>query len=102
MLGILLTALNKSDTYDKFINVFIGVYKDPIKTEQPESYLDFESSLKKYIEANPQRTADTKAKAAQYFTILNRIEFVIALDAKYSEPSFLFFWRKFNLSLIHI
>lgn len=96
VLGILLTALNKSDTYDKFINVFIGVYKDPIKTEQPESYLDFESSLKKYIEANPQRTADTKAKAAQYFTILNRIEFVIALDAKYSEPSFLFFWRKFN------
>ena len=58
--------------------------------------LDFESSLKKYIDANPQRTADTKAKAAQYFTILNRIEYVIDLDAKYSEPSFLFFWRKFN------
>ncbi|HEK2945257.1 DEAD/DEAH box helicase family protein [Proteus sp. G2662] len=96
VLDILLAELNKSDTYDKFFNVFMGIYRDPIKRDQPESYLDFESSLKKYIEANPQRTADTKAKAAQYFTILNRIEFVIALDAKYSEPSFLFFWRKFN------
>jgi len=96
VLDVDLTELYKSDTYDKFFDVFIGIYKDPVKREQPESYLDFESSLKKYIEANPQRTADTKAKAAQYFTILNRIEFVIALDAKYSEPSFLFFWRKFN------
>ncbi len=96
VLDILLVELIRSDTYDKFYNVFMGVYKDPIKREQPESYLDFESSLKKYIEANPQRTADTKAKAAQYFTILNRIEFVIALEPKYSESSFLFFWRKFN------
>lgn len=55
-----------------------------------------QSRLKKYIDANPQRTADAKAKASQYFTILNRIEYVIDLDAKYSEPSFLFFWRKFN------
>jgi len=40
--------------------------------------------------------ADTKAKAAQYFTILNRIEYVIELDAKFNEASFLLFWRKFN------
>jgi len=52
--------------------------------------------LKKYIDANPNHTADTKAKASQYFTILNRIEYVIDLDAKYSEESFLLFWRKFN------
>ena len=96
VLDILLTELKKSDTYDKFFAVFMGIYKDAVKRDNPESYLDFESSLKKYIEANPQRTADTKAKAAQYFTILNRIEYVIELDAKYSEPSFLFFWRKFN------
>ena len=41
-------------------------------------------------------TADAKAKAAQYFTILNRIEYVIALDKNYSEPAFLAFYRKFN------
>ena len=96
VLDVLLTELKKSDTYDKFFNVFMGIYKDPVKRDNPENYLDFESSLKKYIDANSLRTADAKAKAAQYFTILNRIEYVIEMDAKYSEPSFLFFWRKFN------
>jgi type I restriction enzyme R subunit len=97
ILDLLLLELKKSDTFDKFYSVFIGIYKDPVKRDDPESFLDFESSLKKYIDANPQRTADTKAKAAQYFTILNCIEYVIELDAKFSEPSFLFFWRKFNM-----
>lgn len=97
VLDILLIELKKSDTFDKFFTVFMAIYKDAARRNDPESYLDFESSLKKYIDANPQRTADTKAKAAQYFTILNRIEYVIELDAKYSEPSFLFFWRKFNI-----
>jgi type I restriction enzyme R subunit len=96
VLDVLLNELKKSDTYDKFFSVFMSIYKDATKRDEPESYLDFESSLKKYIDANPQRTADSKAKASQYFTILNRIEYVIELDAKYSEPSFLFFWRKFN------
>lgn len=96
VLDVLLTELKRSDTYDKFFAVFMGIYKDTTTRDEPESYLDFEGSLKKYIDANPQRTADTKAKASQYFTILNRIEYVIELDAKYSEPSFLFFWRKFN------
>jgi type I restriction enzyme R subunit len=97
VLDVLLVELRKSDTFDKFFTVFMAIYKDPVKRDAPESYLDFESSLKKYIDANQKRTADTKAKASQYFTILNRIEYVIDLDAKYSEPSFLFFWRKFNM-----
>lgn len=96
VLDILFGALKKSDTYDKFFSVFTLIYKDQTKRDNPESYLDLESSLKKYIDANPQRIADTKAKAAQYFTILNRIEYVIGLDTKFSEPSFLLFWRKFN------
>jgi len=96
VLDLLFIELKKSDTFDKFFTVFIAIYDDKTKRYDPESYLDFESSLKKYIDANPRRTADTKAKAAQYFTILNRIEYVIDLDAKYSEPIFLFFWRKFN------
>lgn len=97
ILDLLLIELKKSDTFSKYYDVFMGIYKDPAKRDEPESYLDFESSLEKYISANPKHTADTKAKASQYFTILNRIEYVIELDAKYSEGSFLFFWRKFNL-----
>jgi type I restriction enzyme R subunit len=96
VLDLLLLELKKTDIYDKFFAVFMAIYKDKFKRDDPESYLDFESSLIKVIEANPKRTADTKAKAAQYFTILNRIGYVIELDAKYSEASFLFFWRKFN------
>jgi type I restriction enzyme, R subunit len=96
ILDILLNELRKSNTFDKFFNIFMEIYRDSSLRDDPENYLDFESSLKKYIDTNPERTADTKAKASQYFTILNRIEYVIDLDAKYSEPSFLFFWRKFN------
>ncbi len=103
ILGILLTDLKKSDSYDKFFTVFMTIYQDPAQRDNPESYLDFESSLQKYLDANPQRTAATKAKAAQYFTILNRIEYVIELDAKFKEPGFLLFWRKFNMlyNLLH-
>lgn len=96
VLDVLLVELKKSDVYDKYFDVFMAIYKDRAKRDDPESFLDFESRLKKYIDANPQRTADTKAHAAQYFTILNRIEYVIELDAKYSETSLLLFWRKFN------
>ncbi len=96
VLDVLLSVLNKSDVYDKFYGVFMEIYKNAVLRNNPESFLDFESSLKKYIDANPQRTADIKAKVAQYFTILNRIEYVIELDAKYSDGGFLFFWRKFN------
>ena len=96
VLDLLFVELKKSDTFDKFFTVFIAIYDDKTRRDNPESYLDFESSLKKYIDANPKRTADTKTKAAQYFTILNRIEYVIELDVKYNEQRFLFFWRKFN------
>ena len=97
LLDLLLIELKKSDSYLKYFDVFMGIFKDPIKRDDPESFLDYESSLDKYIKANPKHTADTKVKAAQYFTILNRIEYVIELESKFSEPSFLFFWRKFNM-----
>ena len=96
VLEVLLTELKRSDTFDKFFIPFMAIYRNASLRDEPESYLDFESSLKKYLDANPKHTADTKAKAMQYFTILNRIEYVIELDAKFSEPGFLFFWRKFN------
>lgn len=97
VLDILLSELKKSDSYLKYYGLFSSIYKDEDKRTDPESYLDFETSIKKYIQANPKHTADIKAKASQYFTILNRIEYVIELDPKYSELVFLLFWRKFNM-----
>ncbi|MBU3178424.1 DEAD/DEAH box helicase family protein [Clostridium estertheticum] len=96
ILDLLLIELKKSESFNKFFSVFVAIYKDKEKRDEEDSYVEFEKSLKEYIDKNPNTTADTKAKAAQYFTILNRIEYVINLDAKYSEQSFLFFWRKFN------
>lgn len=96
ILELLLVELKKADVYLNFFKTFMSLYQDAAKRNQPEHFLDFESALKKHIEANPRHTADTKAKAAQYFTILNRIEYVIEIDDKFREGAFLFFWRKFN------
>jgi type I restriction enzyme, R subunit len=96
VLEILFTELKKSDVYGQFFNDFFSLVNNQAKCHDPESYLDLESRIEKYINANADCTADVKAKAAQYFTILNRIEFVITLDKKFSEPTFLEFLRLFN------
>lgn len=96
ILEILFTQLKNSGVYNEFFDTFLRTFNDDAKRNNPESYFDLESSIEKYIAANPQHTVDTKAKAAQYFTILNRIEYVISLDKKYSESSLLEFLRLFN------
>lgn len=96
VLDILFIELKKSDIYVEFFTPFLAIFNDDAKQTDPERYLDLESSIEKYISANPNRTADAKAKAAQYFTILNRIEYVITLDEKYSESVLLEFLRFFN------
>ena len=96
VLDLLLIELKKSEIYLKFFDPFMRIYKNVDRRNDPESYLDIESSIEKFIDANPKITADTKAKTAQYFTILNRIEYVVDLEPKFSDTSFLFFLRKFN------
>jgi type I restriction enzyme R subunit len=96
VLEILFTDLKKSGVYEEFFTTFVTIFNNDAKRNAPESYLDLENSIEKYIGANPKHTADSKAKAAQYFTILNRIEYVITLDEKYSEPAFLEFLHLFN------
>ena len=96
-------SLKKSKIFNKFYMDFLAIFSDIHQRDDPESYLDFESSLSKFINKKPKHSADVKAKAAQYFTILNRIEYVIQIEAKYTDPRFLFFWRKFNIlyNLLH-
>jgi type I restriction enzyme, R subunit len=96
VLDILYTELKKTTMYMQFLPEFMDVYKGEDKRANPESYLLLESKLEKFIHANPDLAADIKAKAAQYFSILHRIEYVITLDAKYSEVSLLSFYRLFN------
>ncbi|MEG4445231.1 DEAD/DEAH box helicase family protein [Microcoleus sp. AT9_B5] len=96
VLDILFAELKKSDVYQQFFNIFLRIFNDDAKRNNPANYFDLENSIEKHINANPNHTADTKTKTAQYFTILNRIEYVIALDKKYSEPSFLEFLHLFN------
>lgn len=96
VLDLLYVELKKSDIYVEFFPRFAALYKYEATRDNPTSFLELEDRIEKYIEAHPKRTADAKAKAAQYFTILNRIEYVIALDKNFSEPAFLAFYRKFN------
>ena len=96
ILDLLFITLKKSDVYENFFSAFLAIANDVAKQNDPENYLDLESSIEKYINAHPKHTADTKAKTAQYFTILNRIEYVITLEEKYSEPNLLNFLRLFN------
>jgi type I restriction enzyme R subunit len=96
ILDFVYKELLKSEVYEKFYALFAALFKDTENRDNPASYFDFESSVEKFINAHPKRTADTKAKVAQYFTILNRIEYVISLEPKYSEETLLYFFRKFN------
>lgn len=96
LLEQLFQLLRESDVYTQFFACFCRIYDDPDLRVDVSAFLDFESQMGQYIKHNPKQAADTKAKAAQYFGILNRIEHVIALDKKYSEAHWLQFWRKFN------
>ena len=96
ILNLLYDELKKSGVYGEFFDRFLTLHKEPSARDNTAGYLELEDRFEKYIETHPKRTADAKAKAAQYFTILNRIEYVIALDKKYSQPAFLAFYRKFN------
>ncbi|MEA5419295.1 DEAD/DEAH box helicase family protein [Spirulina sp. CCNP1310] len=96
ILEILFADLKKSGLYQQFFDSFLKIFRNNAKCDNPETYLDLESNIEEYIAAYPQETADVKAKAAQYFTILNRIEYVITIDDKYKETSFLAFLRLIN------
>jgi type I restriction enzyme R subunit len=64
--------------------------------------LALEESFAAYIKQHSQAAADLKKKIGKYFRILNLIETVLVLDARYSELTFLHFWRAFNREYNHL
>ncbi len=60
------------------------------------SYLEIIESFTRYIRSNPERSKKLKKRINRYFNIINLIEYVIEFDKKYSEKSFLEFWRRYN------
>lgn len=89
-------SLRSSRLYRTLFESFMAIYKDPAKRDDPESFLTFESAVERYMDDDPDDAANTKAQAAQYFSILNRLVYVIDQDPKYWEKGFLQFLRKFN------
>lgn len=58
--------------------------------------LDIENDFAIFIRSKSNDAAVLKTTISIFFRILNRIEYVIELDSKYSEPIFLDFWRRYN------
>lgn len=83
----------ENSVYTQFFKSFTSLYQ---AEEHVTDFLDFEHQLIQYIRSNQEQAADIKAKAAQYFGILNSIEHVISLEDKYAEKDWLAFWHKFN------
>lgn len=92
LLDMLYGWLKESTVFERFFHTYILLMQDEAEVD----FWDLESDFERYITSAADDAANTKAKAAQYFTILNRIEYVITIDKKFSDPHFLDFWRKFN------
>ena len=58
--------------------------------------LELEQGFVSYIKNEPEAARQLKRKIGKYFRILNLIEFVLDIEAKFSEEHFLRFWRRYN------
>jgi type I restriction enzyme, R subunit len=96
VMDLLYGLLKKSDVYHTFFSFFMHIEPHEDKLHYFDIYSEFDIEMEDYIKKNPKTTAETKAKATQYFSILNRVEYVIELDEKYGETKFVEFWRRFN------
>lgn len=59
--------------------------------------IKIDNEFTKFIMSSKKEAKRLKQLVNAYFKILNLIEFVIEIDKKYSEESFLQFWRKYNI-----
>jgi type I restriction enzyme R subunit len=78
-------------------------YPNFVKYQQGENgvrdislILDMQNNFSEYIKHNKIEAKNLKSTINNYFKIINLIEFVIELDVKYSDATFLEFLRKYN------
>ena len=82
-------------------NLYIKHFKDFKELEKHyktdvHRYIEIEESFTRFIRSNPEKSKKLKQRINRYFSIINQIEYVIEFDKKYSEKSFLEFWRRYN------
>lgn len=58
--------------------------------------MEIENGFAEYISRRADEAKELKGVINKYFRILNLIEFVIEIDAKFSDAYFLAFWKRFN------
>lgn len=92
-LEIFYTDLIKHDIYSTHFEPFTKYKKGDTDIS---IIMEMENGFANFINTKPKEAKELKSKISNFFKILNLIEYVIALDDKYSEPIFLDFWRRFN------
>ncbi|MEJ7859997.1 MAG: DEAD/DEAH box helicase family protein [Pyrinomonadaceae bacterium] len=86
--------LNKSIIAENYFKSFAAEFIKP--AQDTLEILKIQNGFNDYIRKNPKESKDLKAKINGYFKILNLIEYVIEIEAKYLDKVFLDFWRRFN------
>jgi type I restriction enzyme R subunit len=80
--------------------LLVEQYKNFLKyhneTKDVNLILEMQNAFSDYIRKSKAEAKKLKGTINNYFKILNLIEFVIELDAKYSDALFLDFLRKYN------
>ena len=80
--------------------LLVQQYKNFVKyhkeTKDVNLILEMQNAFSDYIRRSKAEAKKLKGTINNYFKILNLIEFVIELDAKYSDAMFLDFLRKYN------
>ena len=71
-------------------------------TKDVKLILEMQNNFSDYIKKNKVDAKKLKGTINNYFKILNLIEFVIELDAKYSDAMFLNYLRKYNIEYNNI
>lgn len=87
---------NELRQHDLFVTHFSDFVRYETGVKDITIILNLENSIGDYLRQQPKEAAELKSRINQYFRILNLIETVIVVEAKYSDGHFLAFWHRFS------